>query len=149
MDTSGKVTVEWWNFSMYKLHQLLTIIVDNTKTSTDLVFVHPLEVALKEAKKFIDAFDAIHLRDVAMDPLAVVRIQQDAKRAFNTSNPRMHDYLLDEKNSKQIMHRLMSFLKDSPGLDAALRARNAKLFTIFVEARLVGANFPTDPIEIG
>ena len=95
MDPSGKVTLEWWKFSMYKLHQLLTIIVDNTKTSTDLMFVSPLEEAVKEGKTFLEAFDAVHLKDVAMDPLTIVRIQQEAKKKFNTSYPRMHEYLQD------------------------------------------------------
>ena len=65
---NGKVVLEWWKMSMYKLHELLTIIVDNTKTSKELVFVPALNEALKEAIKFIDSWKATLLKDVAQDP---------------------------------------------------------------------------------
>ena len=69
MDSSGKVTLEWWDFSMYKLHELLTIVVDNTKSSTDWMFSNPLEEAVTGGEKFLDAFDRVQLKDIARNKL--------------------------------------------------------------------------------
>jgi hypothetical protein len=56
----GKVVLEWWKMSMHKLHELLTIIVDNTKASKDLVYVPAIDEALKEAIKFfVEAYSPV------------------------------------------------------------------------------------------
>ena len=145
----GKVVLEWWKMSMYKLHALLTIIVDNTKTSKELVFVPALDEAVKEAIKFIDSWETTLLRDVAQDPNTTTKIQSNAKRSFNSRALRMNEFIQDKDNSKNLVRKLAMHLKDSIGCDADTRTRNQKVFTIFQAAGVIGRNFPTKPINMG
>ena len=145
---NGKVVLEWQKLSMYKLHQLLTLIIDNTKASKELVFKSAADEAVLEAIKFIDAWEAISLREVAHDPNTVTKLQSNAKKAFNSKAVRLHDHVKNPQYSKNIVHKLAMRLKDSIGCDSETRKKNQKVFIILQAAKVIPGNFPVEIIDM-
>ena len=145
---NGKVVLEWLMLSMYKLHQLLTLIVDNTKASKELVFKSAEDEAALEAIKFIDAWEATFLREIAQDPNTVTKLQSNAKKAFNSKAVRLHDFVENAQNSKNIVHKLAMHLKDSIGCDTETRKKNQKVFVILQAAGVIPRNFPREIIDM-
>jgi hypothetical protein len=143
-----RLDLAWMKMSMHKLHRFLDLLIHDIKGAAEVTFVPPQKEATALAIDFVEQLKNFNIGELASDMQILTRVTAEARNHFGEGNQRLKHFISDKVNSQVVVFGIFQHLKKSTVTETE-RLRNEKIIRLFETMRIVDAQFPTVPNELG